>query len=275
MKLSFNEATCMKRSDVEQDIRLCDKYGYDLIELRLDMLKEYMKNHSLNDLADLFDSHNIKPYAFNSIEDINFNTAEGWTKLCDLFKFACETAQAIKNPYIIIVPTVYKTRSRYNEQEVLEDSIESINKLLEIAKPYGVKLSFEPIGDRRWACNSMRQAMEIIDAVGSEDLGMTIDSFNVYLADKCADIAYIDELDINKVFVYHMVDGEDLPLGILDHKDRLMPGDGVVPLDLFAEKLNNKGFKGGASIELFRPEYWECEPEYIISECAKKGRNYL
>lgn len=275
MKLSFNEATCMKRSDVEQDIRLCDKYGYDLIELRLDMLKEYLQKHSLNDLADLFDSHNIKPYAFNSIEDINFNTAEEWTKICDLFKFACETAQAIQNPYIIIVPTVGKIRSRYNEQEVFEDSIESINRLLEIAKPYGVKLSFEPIGDRRWVCNSMRQAMEIIDAVDSEDLGMTIDSFNVYLADKCADIGFIDELDISKVFVYHMVDCEDLPLGILDHKDRLMPGDGVVPLDLFAEKLNNKGFKDGASVELFRPEYWERDPEDIISECAKKGRKFL
>ena len=47
MKLGFNEATCMKKSNVIKDIRLCEKYGYDYIELRLDMLKEYLKNNTL------------------------------------------------------------------------------------------------------------------------------------------------------------------------------------------------------------------------------------
>ena len=44
LKLGYNEATCMKKSSVEMDLELCEKYGYDYIELRLDMLKEYFKN---------------------------------------------------------------------------------------------------------------------------------------------------------------------------------------------------------------------------------------
>ena len=42
LKLGYNEATCMKKSSVEMDLELCEKYGYDYIELRLDMLKEYL-----------------------------------------------------------------------------------------------------------------------------------------------------------------------------------------------------------------------------------------
>ena len=41
LKLGYNEATCKENSCVEKDLELCEKYGYDYIELRLDMLKEY------------------------------------------------------------------------------------------------------------------------------------------------------------------------------------------------------------------------------------------
>lgn len=275
MKLSYNQATCMQRSSVKKDILLCEKHGYDLIELRLDMLKEYLQTNTLQDLSKMFNSLHIKPFALNSIENINFNTKQSWAELVDLFKFACEVAQAIQNPYIVIVPTVTEERSKYNEKEVFDDSVESISSLLEIARPYGVKLSLEPIGDRRWVCNSMRQAYEIVQHMDDEDLGLTIDAFNVYLADKCADIEFLNEIDLKKIFIYHIDDCEDLPLGILDHCHRLMPGDGIIPLTRFSQILKEKGYTDGASIELFRPEYWEQDPEVIIKMGAEKAKPYL
>ncbi|MGI6546350.1 MAG: sugar phosphate isomerase/epimerase family protein [Fastidiosipilaceae bacterium] len=275
MKLSYNEATCMQRSSVKTDILLCEKHGYDLIELRLDMLKEYLQTNTLQDLSKLFNSLHIKPFALNSIENINFNTKQSWAELVDLFKFACEVAQAIQNPYIVIVPTVTEERSKYNEKDVFDDSVESISSLLEIARPYGVKLSLEPIGDRRWVCNSMRQAYEIVQYMDDDDLGLTIDAFNVYLADKCADIEFLNGIDLKKIFIYHIDDCEDLPLGILDHCHRLMPGDGIIPLTRFSQILKGKGYTDGASIELFRPEYWDQDPEVIIKMGAEKAKPYL
>ena len=85
LKLGYNEATCMKKSSVEMDLELCEKYGYDYIELRLDMLKEYLKKHTVEDLQDYFATHNIKPFAFNSIEDINFCDEKQWKELKELF----------------------------------------------------------------------------------------------------------------------------------------------------------------------------------------------
>ena len=49
LKLGYNEATCKENSTVEKDLELCEKYGYDYIELRLDMLKEYLKTHTVDD----------------------------------------------------------------------------------------------------------------------------------------------------------------------------------------------------------------------------------
>jgi 2-keto-myo-inositol isomerase len=81
LKLGYNEATCMGNSCVERDLELCEKYGYDYIELRLDMLKEYLIAHTLEDLKTFFKTGRLKPYALNSIENINFRTPDEWDTL--------------------------------------------------------------------------------------------------------------------------------------------------------------------------------------------------
>lgn len=78
LKLGFNEATCKENSSVEKDLALCEKYGYDYIELRLDMLKDYLKTHTVDDLKAFFAGSHLKPFAFNSIENINFCTPAAW-----------------------------------------------------------------------------------------------------------------------------------------------------------------------------------------------------
>ncbi len=271
LKLGFNEATCKENSTVEKDLELCEKYGYDYIELRLDMLKAYFQTHTIGDLQSFFANSHLKPFAFNSIEDINFNTPAQWDKLVDLFKFGCETAQAIGNPYMIVVPTMTQEICTKNEKEVFEDSVEVLNKLADIAEPYGVSCSFEPIGDRRWCCNSVRQALEIVQAVNRKSVGLTVDCINFYMHDKCADVDYIRKIPKDKLFVYHINDCEDLPLGILDHCHRIMPGKGCIPVAEISRAVMDVGYDGPACLELFRPEYWDMDAEQVIqmgAECC-------
>mgnify|MGYP000609295385 CR=1 FL=1 len=42
-----------------------------------------------------------------------------------------------------------------------------------------------------------------------------MDCINVYLHDKCADVDFIRKIPKEKLFVFHINDCEDLPLGIL------------------------------------------------------------
>jgi 2-keto-myo-inositol isomerase len=275
MKLGFNEATCMKKSSVEDDLRLCEKYGYEYIELRLDMLKNYFTKKTIKDLQSFFGSSRIKPYAFNSIENINFCSPAQWGALISLFKFGCETAQAIGNPYLIVVPTMGEDIHLKSEKEVFDDSVEVLHKLADIARAYGVKLAFEPIGDKRWCVRSLDQALEIIQAVNRSDVGLALDSINLFLYNRFENIDSIDTVPLDKIFVYHIDDCEDLPLGTLDHCHRLYPGDGVIPLEAVTKKLHTKGYNGICSVELFRPEYWELEPETVIRTAAEKARRFL
>jgi 2-keto-myo-inositol isomerase len=275
MKLGFNEATCMKKSSVEDDLRLSEKYGYEYIELRLDMLKNYFSKKTIKDLQSFFSSSRLKPYAFNSIENINFCSPTQWDALVSLFTFGCETAQAIGNPYLIVVPTMGEDMHLKTKKEVFFDSVKVLDKLANIAKPYGIKLAFEPIGDKRWCVRSLDQALEIVEAVNRDDVGLALDSINLFLYNRLENIDSIDNVPLEKIFVYHIDDCEDLPLGTLDHGHRLYPGDGVIPLSAITQKLHDKGYNEICSVELFRPEYWELDPETVIKTAAEKAKRFL
>ena len=262
--LGFNEATCKENSTVQMDLELCEKYGYDYIELRLDMLREYLREHTVEELKAFFDCSHLKPFAFNSIENINFCTPEEWEKLIELFTFGCDVARRIGNPYMIVVPTMTNEYCTKTEEEVFRDSVEVLRKLADIAAPYGVKLSFEPIGDRRWCCNSIRQAIEIVEAVDRDDVGLTVDCINFYMHDKCSDIEMIRRIPEGKLFVFHLNDCEDLPLGVLDHCHRIMPGEGIIPISEIISTVEDAGYEGPACLELFRPEYWQMDAETVI-----------
>ena len=275
LKLGYNEATCKENSDLARDLVLCEKYGYDYIELRLDMLQDYFKTNTIDDLKAFFAKSHLKPFALNSIEDINFCTPEQWEALTELFTFACKTAEAIDNPYIIVVPTMGPEMRNKTEQEVFDDSVKVLNALADIAEPYGVKLAFEPIGDLRWCCRSQRQALEIINAVDRDSVGLTVDCINFYMHDKCSDLEFLKKIPKEKLFVFHINDCEDLPLGVLDHSDRIMPGEGCIPVQAIADMVKAVGYDGPACLELFRPEYWQMDPEEVIRMGAERCRPFL
>ncbi len=275
MKLGFNEATAMKKSSLEKDLELCEFYNYDYIEIRLDMLQEYMKNHTVEDLKNFFKKSHLKPYVFNSIENVNFCTESQWQERMKLFTFGCEMPRAIHNPYMIIVPTMGEDMIKKGEDEVFEDSVRVLSKLSDAAKTYGVKLAFEPIGDPRWCVRSLRQCWDIIKEVDRENIGIALDAFNLFLFNRLQDIEDIGLFPVEKIFVYHIDDCEDLPLGVLDHCHRLFPGDGIIPLEAISAKLKSIGYDEIASVELFRPQYWDMQPNDVIRIGAQKARAYL
>lgn len=275
MKLGINEATCKENSSLELDLQLCEKYHYDYIEIRLDMLKDYLKTHTIEDLQNFFKTSYVKPYAFNSIEDINFCTPAQEKAMLDLFIFACEMGQKIGNPYIIVVPTVSDEMLDKTDEEIFHDSVKVLKKLSDIASSYQMKLAFEPIGNPRWCVRELNQCMKIINAVDRENVGVALDAFNLFLYNKLQNIDTIDSVPLEKIFVYHINDSEDLDLSVLDHCHRLLPGDGVIPLKEISAKLHKKGYDGIASIETFRPQYWQMNPDDVFRMGAEKTQQFL
>lgn len=274
MKLGFNQATCLGCSTLEQDIHLAEAYGYDYIEIRLDMLSAYLVQHSLAELAAFFATSHLQPYGYNSLENINFCDTAMWQEKLDTLAFACTAASSVGGDCLVVVPTICPGQ-RWPLKDVVRDSVRRLNELADYADEYGVRLAFEPIGSAGCCVGSLPLALEIIDIVDRPNVGLVVDAFNLYLHDQWRQPALLRQVPVEKIFVYHIDDADDLPLESLDHCHRLFPGNGVIPLAALSRELQAMNYNGICSLELFNPGYWQMAARDVFDIGARKTRPFL
>jgi len=271
MKICFNEATTLKNSNLKKDLELCEKFGYDLIEIRLDKLKEYLKSFRVDDLIKFFNNSKLKPYAFNALEFITFRDKEGFEKIKDDLKFLCEVGNKIECRKIVVVPSF--DVGPKTKKEIKNESIDRLNELADIAEVYGMQLAYEFVGYPNCSVNTFGQTYEIISALNRESVGMVLDCFHFHaMGSKIEDLKNADS---GKIFILHVDDSEDLPVGALRDENRLWPGDGVIDFDSLFGTLKEIGYSKMASVELFRPEYWNLDAEETIRIGKEKTVNLL
>lgn len=260
MKIAFNEATTLRNSTLKQDLELCEKHGYDYIEIRLDKLREYLQEYTLQELKAFFDTNRIKPYAFNALEFINFRDESGWAQIVEDLTFLCEAGEVIQCKTIIAVPSF--DIGDYTRSKIQDETVRALRDLAGIAAPYGVRLALEFVGYPSCSVNTFGQAYDIVQAVNRKDVGIVLDCFHFHAMN--SDIRDVQSADPDKIFVFHIDDCEDLPVGALRDHHRVWPGEGAVNLPLILQTLKKIGYEEMVSIELFRPEYWEWENEQTI-----------
>ena len=127
-----------------------------------------------------------------------------------------------------------------------------------------MKLAFEPVGNPGCCVRTIGQAWDIVETIDQDDVGLTMDAFNLHLYNKLNDFKDIKIVDPDKIFVVHLDDGEDLPLEVLDHCHRCFPGEGVIDLNNYVKNLKDVGYDRMISIETLRPEYWKKDAEWVI-----------
>ncbi|MFY9441759.1 MAG: sugar phosphate isomerase/epimerase [Tepidanaerobacteraceae bacterium] len=271
MKICFNQATTMKKSDLKTDLQLCEKYGYDLIEIRLDKLRDYLQDHTVEELSRFFNENKLKPYAFNALEFITFRDENGYKQIKDDLKFLCEVGSKIDCKKIIVVPTF--DIGDYDKTQIKEHTVEILHDLAETAEKYDTKLAFEFVGYPNCSVNTFGQAYDIVKTVNRDSVGIVLDCFHFHAMN--SNIEDLKHADAEKIFVFHIDDAEDLPVGALRDHHRLWPGDGAINLDLILKTLKEIGYDEMVSVELFRPEYWDWDIEETIKVAKEKTVNLV
>lgn len=254
MKLSMNQATCLEKSSLEKDLELCEKYGYDMIEPRtMDGIPNYLKNHTIDELAAWFKSHKVKPLAFNTLCFFNNRTPEDYQKVLQELRQMCEWGKKIGCKTVITVPTV--GLKKVTRQAIRKSTLECLKEMGEICGEADMRLSVEFLGHPEASINDFGEAYDIIQELDMENVGLTLDCFHFHgMHSSLADLA---QADGKKIFIVHLNDTEDFQYGALRDDDRVWPGDGCIDLDGILQTLKKIGWAQDVlSLELFRPEYY-------------------
>ena len=256
MKLALNGATTM-RADLETDLAAAHAAGFDYLEIWAAKLRQFLKQNSLSALKHLFAEHHVPALSINSIEHITFRDQVAYDEIKQQCHELCSIAAELNCPYVVVVPGKLPS-TEVSKEEILAESVRVLNELADIADNYDVSLGFEFLGQTDCSVQTLAQAKEIVTAVGRPNVGLIIDSFHFYAGRSTIDM--IDSVDPASIYIFHLNDSEDLPLEKLEDRHRLLPGLGILPLREMFSAFERIGYDRVASIEIFRPEYWEMDP---------------
>lgn len=272
MKIAMNQGTTLENSTLELDLHLLEKYGYDFIEIRsIDKLKEYLETHSINELVEFFQTHHLKPLSLNALVYFNNRTEEEYKALLEEYKEMLEYAKILNIDRIVVVPLV--SEKKILRSIIKQSCVEVLTELSDLAKPYGVKLALEFIGHPHATVNTLSFANEIVAEVDRENVGIVFDTYQYYAMNST--LEDLKNTDFSKVFLFHINDVEDYMPGIMLDEDRVYPGDGVIDLDSILTIIKEKGFSDHASIEVFRPEYYQLDAEEVVKAAKEKTLKVL
>lgn len=284
MKISYNEATARGCSNLELDLKLCEQAGFDYIEIRLDMLKEYLKGHYVEELAEFFNTSHMKPHALNALylypEFLGDEDDEERQKelLAD-FNLGCEVGKTIGSRYFIIVPPLQSNPDGGpfigSREETFQNCVRILRKLGAMADSYDINLCFELVGFARSSVRTVDEADAIVRAVDLANVGFVFDSYNLYLNGCTNEFSLLKKVQPEKIFAVHMISGKDVPEEEMGQDKRCFADRGVVDIGNFLANLKETGYNGMVSVEAFNPEYWEQTPQWVIDTAFWTTRDML
>jgi 2-keto-myo-inositol isomerase len=266
MKLSINGATTMT-ADLETDVRSAAAAGFELVELRSNKLYDYLETHTVEDLKKLLDESGVGVLSINTLEHVTWRSADDFDEIKEECRRLSEISQQIGCEYVLAVPGTFRQGPK-TDDETTNEAIRVLNELADIAEPYGVKIGFEFLGEAGNSVQTLDHGSRIVELVGRESVGNVVDTYHFYAG--VSSFEALKRLDPEKLFILHINDAEDLPKVELNDSKRLYPGLGILPVLQMKEILDQNGYDGPASVEIFRPEYWEQDP-YEVARTAKNA----
>jgi sugar phosphate isomerase/epimerase len=75
--------------------------------------------------------------------------------------------------------------------------------------------------------------------------------------------------------IFHVNDYPAIERGKIVDQDRVFPGDGVAPLQQLFRTLQQIGYSGYLSLELFNRSYWQRDPHAVAREGLQKLQSLL
>jgi len=244
------------KADLPTDIAVAAQAGFQGLEIWAAKMDAYLLTNSVAALKGLFDLHGVQPVSINSIA-LAFRDQSAHDVVRARCRQLAEIGAALGCDKVVVVPSPMPDGGA-SWDEIRSESVQVLHDLADVAQHFGVKLGFEFLGFPWCSVRTLSQAWEIVKDIRRPEVGLVLDTCHFYAGG--SDLKSILDVEAHKLLILHLNDVEDRPRETIEDAHRLLPGEGVIPLDDILIRLKHIGFDGAYSVELFRPEYWELDP---------------
>jgi len=178
---------------------------------------------------------------------------------------AIDEAAEIGAPVVVLVCGAVPGMDLAMARQQILDGIHAVEPH---AKAAGVKLAIEPLhpmyaGDRS-AVNTLEQAVNMVTALDSEWVGVTVDVYHVWWDPFLrAEIQRAGK----SIFSFHVCDWRTPTRDLLN--DRGLPGEGCIDIRKIREWVEKAGFDGYIEVEIFSDHYWSQDQEKYLGRIQR------
>ncbi len=134
-----------------------------------------------------------------------------------------------------------------------ERAVETLHAMGAVAREHGVRIGLELVGLCNAPIRTLAAARALLDRVAHPAVGLILDAFHFHAGGSTW--AMLEKLDPGALGLVRLADAPALPPGRLSEADRLLPGDGVMPLLTLVRLLERAGYAGSYSIKVSWPAY--------------------
>lgn len=186
---------------------------------------------------------------------------------------AIEQAHAIGAPMLVLVCGALPGQTLEQSRDQIREGIAAV---LPDAVNAGVKLAIEPLhpmyAAERSAVNTLEQANDLVEALGSEKVGVAVDVYHLWW-DPRLEEQIRRTADLKALLAFHVCDWLS-PTGDMLN-DRGLMGEGVIDIPRIRGWVEAAGFSGFNEVEIFSNRWWSREPEEFLAEIVRAYREHV
>jgi sugar phosphate isomerase/epimerase len=148
--------------------------------------------------------------------------------------------------------------------------VSDLARLAEVAAEEGIRIAYESLSWGTWA-SDYRVGWSIVQEVNAHNLGVMLDSSHIGALDLPFDA--IADIDPDKIYLAEIADLPRMRMDIAEMSRyyRLFPGEGLLDLEAYIRRLEEIGYAGYYSLEVFNAHNRQLPP----AEVAEKGFDAL
>jgi 2-keto-myo-inositol isomerase len=278
MKIALHELTSSKAS-FEEDLRAYREAGWTAFEMDVGKVSTYLQEHDLDCLARAVEESGLKPVAFSghgvkafaSPADVEANEAGFRRTLdimaavaCPVIAFGGDSPSEIAGALNMREEGLAERDRAYRAH--LRRFAGQVAGLADMAKEKGVSMALEV----NWCslCRSVVTAAEVIEMTKRDNVGLLFDT--AHFACSESRLSDLDRVK-GRIVTGHLNDMRGCPPEVRNRNgDRLVPGDGVLPLVEWIAKAEECGYHGWHAVEIFSDDLW-AEPPLAIAQKVMAG----
>jgi len=255
MKLCIAEACTMPASFAD-DVAACSESGCPAMEVWLTKLEQHLETNSAESTRQLLSEKNVTLAAAAYQGGLLLSQGEARKTHFDHYRRRLELCEAFGIPTMLLVADFRQAP----QQTDLERAVVSLAQAAQWAAGFGVTIALEFRAADAF-CTSLDTAVRVVSSCGESNAGVCLDLFHWWTGpSKFSDLNLLTKHNLAHVQVCDLM---SVPRELAADADRILPGDGDLPLNDVISKLKSIGYEKYVSLEMLNPHLWQSRPHQV------------